>query len=206
MTKFEIKVSQLLAGTITVTAKNAENAIKKVKKAIKNGEITFIPAEDVKIEIVSKAEKTSKKDEKKETAKEEPKKLTVADYENIIRQKKNDAHNIDWLYIEVDADLLLNEIEPGVDNIDAVVTAVNNEMLEGDYVVSDAVIENGKIVRPVEEITVAGNFYQMLKDIVAVGNDCIIDDSAWTCGKGQSVPVCCGMPTVLVNNLLVGGE
>ena len=97
MTKFEIKVSQLLAGTITVTAKNAENAIKKVKKAIKNGEITFIPAEDVKIEIVSKAEKTSKKDEKKETAKEEPKKLTVADYENIIRQKKNDAHNIDWL-------------------------------------------------------------------------------------------------------------
>ena len=147
MTKFEIKVSQLLAGTITVTAKNAENAIKKVKKAIKNGEITFIPAEDVKIEIVSKAEKTPKKDEKKETAKEEPKKLTVADYENIIRQKKNDAHNIDWLYIEVDADLLLNEIEPGVDNIDAVATAVNNEMLEGDYVVSDAVIENGKIVK-----------------------------------------------------------
>ena len=80
---------------------------------------------------------------------------------------------------------------------------------EGDFtffVKNGFLIENGHLTRPINDVNVIGNGPQALKDIVAVGNDCIIDDSAWTCGKGQSVPVCCGMPTVLVNNLLVGGE
>ena len=51
-----------------------------------------------------------------------------------------------------------------------------------------------------------GNGPQALSDIIAVGNDCRIDNGAWTCGKGQSVPVSCGMPTVLVKKLTVGGE
>ena len=80
---------------------------------------------------------------------------------------------------------------------------------EGDFtffVKSGFLIENGRLTSPIKDINVIGNGPQVLKDIQAVGNDCIIDDSAWTCGKGQSVPVCCGMPTVLVNNLTVGGE
>lgn len=80
---------------------------------------------------------------------------------------------------------------------------------EGDFtffVKSGFLIENGKLTTPVKDINVIGNGPQALKDIVAVGNDCVIDDSAWTCGKGQSVPVCCGMPTVLIDNLTVGGE
>lgn len=80
---------------------------------------------------------------------------------------------------------------------------------EGDFtffVKSGYLIENGKLTMPVKDINVIGNGPQALKDIIAVGNDCKLDDSAWTCGKGQSVPVCCGMPTVLVNNLTVGGE
>lgn len=80
---------------------------------------------------------------------------------------------------------------------------------EGDFtffVKNGFLIEDGHLTRPINDVNVIGNGPQALKDIVAVGNDCIIDDSAWTCGKGQSVPVCCGMPTVLVNNLLVGGE
>lgn len=79
---------------------------------------------------------------------------------------------------------------------------------EGDFtffVKSGFLIENGRLTCPVNDINVIGNGPQALKDILAVGNDLIIDDSAWTCGKGQSVPVSCGMPTVLVNNLLVGG-
>lgn len=80
---------------------------------------------------------------------------------------------------------------------------------EGDFtffVKSGFLIENGHLTSPIKDVNVIGNGPQALKDIIAVGNDCIVDDSAWTCGKGQSVPVSCGMPTVLVNNLLVGGE
>lgn len=79
---------------------------------------------------------------------------------------------------------------------------------EGDFtffVQSGFLIENGRLTRPVNDVNVIGNGPQALKDIVAVGNDCKLKDAAWTCGKGQSVPVSCGMPTVLVNNLIVGG-
>ena len=80
---------------------------------------------------------------------------------------------------------------------------------EGDFtffVKSGFLIENGKLTQPINDVNVIGNGPQALKDILAVGNDCLIDDSAWTCGKGQSAPVSCGMPTVLVSNLLVGGD
>jgi len=80
---------------------------------------------------------------------------------------------------------------------------------EGDftfYVKSGYLIENGHLTQPVKDINIVGNGPQALADMVAVGNDLKIDDSAWTCGKGQSAPVSCGIPTVLVNNLIVGGE
>ena len=80
---------------------------------------------------------------------------------------------------------------------------------EGDftfYVKSGYLIENGRLTAPVKDINVIGNGPQALSDIVAVGNDLKIDNGTWTCGKEQSVPVSCGMPTVLISNLIVGGE
>lgn len=80
---------------------------------------------------------------------------------------------------------------------------------EGDFtffVSSGFLIENGRLTQPVKDINVIGNGPKALADIVAVGNDLIVDDGAWTCGKGQSCPVSCGIPTVLVKNLTVGGE
>ena len=80
---------------------------------------------------------------------------------------------------------------------------------EGDFtffVKSGFLIENGRLTQPVKDINIIGNGPQALADIVAVGNDLKIDKGAWTCGKGQSCPVSCGIPTVLVNNLTVGGE
>lgn len=80
---------------------------------------------------------------------------------------------------------------------------------EGDftfYVKSGFLIEGGHLTQPIKDINIMGNGPQALADIVAVGNDCKVDEGAWICGKEQSVPVSCGIPTVLVNNLIVGGE
>ena len=80
---------------------------------------------------------------------------------------------------------------------------------EGDftfYVKSGFLIEDGRLTRPVKDINIIGNGPQALADITAIGNDLKVDDAAWTCGKGQSCPVSCGIPTVLINNLTVGGE
>ena len=80
---------------------------------------------------------------------------------------------------------------------------------EGDFtffVKSGFLIENGRLTAPVKDINIIGNGPQALSDIVAVGNDLKIDNGTWTCGKEQSVPVSCGMPTVLIGNLTVGGE
>lgn len=80
---------------------------------------------------------------------------------------------------------------------------------EGDFtffVKSGHLIENGRLTAPVKDINVIGNGPQALADIVAVGNDLKIDNGTWTCGKEQSVPVSCGIPTVLISRLTVGGE
>lgn len=80
---------------------------------------------------------------------------------------------------------------------------------EGDFtffVKSGFLIEDGKLTMPVKDINIIGNGPQALADIEAVGNDLKIDNGTWTCGKEQSAPVSCGMPSVLVRNLIVGGE
>ncbi|MBR1794808.1 MAG: TldD/PmbA family protein [Bacteroidales bacterium] len=80
---------------------------------------------------------------------------------------------------------------------------------EGDFtffVKSDFLIENGRLTAPVKDINIIGNGPEALRDVLAVGNDLAIDPGTWTCGKEQSVPVSCGIPTVLIKNLTVGGE
>ena len=80
---------------------------------------------------------------------------------------------------------------------------------EGDftfYVKSGFLIENGRLTMPVKDINIIGNGPQALADIEAVAGDLKIDDSTWTCGKEQSVAVSCGIPSVLIKNLTVGGE
>lgn len=79
---------------------------------------------------------------------------------------------------------------------------------EGDftfYVKSGRLIENGRLTAPVCDVNIIGNGPQALADMVAVAGDLKIDDGQWTCGKEQSVPVSCGIPSVLVENLTVGG-
>ena len=58
-------------------------------------------------------------------------------------------------------------------------------------------IENGKKGRPVEQITVAGNFYEVIKAIKSVGNDIINLPS----GEGEFFT-----PSVLIESLAISGE
>ncbi len=74
------------------------------------------------------------------------------------------------------------------------------------FVKSGYLIEKGKITQPIKDINIIGNGPQALADISMAANDYLIDNGTWTCGKdGQSVPVTCGLPTVLVKKLTVGG-
>lgn len=80
---------------------------------------------------------------------------------------------------------------------------------EGDftfYVKSGFLIEDGRLTAPIKDINVIGNGPEALADISMVAADLKIDNGTWTCGKEQNVPVTCGIPTVLVDHLTVGGE
>lgn len=74
------------------------------------------------------------------------------------------------------------------------------------FVKSGYLIERGKLTQPIKDINIIGNGPKALSDITMVATDYLIDNGTWTCGKsGQSVPVTCGLPTVLVKKLTVGG-
>ncbi|MCL2360641.1 MAG: TldD/PmbA family protein [Defluviitaleaceae bacterium] len=70
--------------------------------------------------------------------------------------------------------------------------------VSGDFSVSadGFLIENGKKTKPVEQITIAGNFYDVLKNITAVGSDLRFHSM----GQGGI-----GMPSILVEGIRVSG-
>ena len=73
------------------------------------------------------------------------------------------------------------------------------------FVKSGYLIENGKLTKSVKDINIIGNGPDALADIVAVADNSQIDNGTWTCGKEQYCAVSCGMPSVLVSKLTVGG-
>ena len=67
-------------------------------------------------------------------------------------------------------------------------------------------IEDGKIGAPVKGATIIGNGPDVLTRVKMVGNDLKLDPGVGTCGKdGQGVPVGVGQPTLMVENLTIGG-
>ena len=67
-------------------------------------------------------------------------------------------------------------------------------------------IEDGKVTNPVKGATLIGNGPDVLNRVKMVGNNSKMDTGIGTCGKdGQSVPVGVGQPTMLIENLTVGG-
>jgi TldD protein len=83
------------------------------------------------------------------------------------------------------------------------------DITSGDFVYDVTLgylIENGKLTTPIKGAALIGNGPEALKHVVRVGNDPSLDSGTAVCGKaGQSVPVRCGMPTIRINNVTVGG-
>ena len=75
------------------------------------------------------------------------------------------------------------------------------------YVKNGYLIENGKLTKPVKDVNIIGNGPKVLEKVDMVGDNLVIDEGGWTCGKnGQSVPVSQGLPTVRVSSITVGGK
>ena len=163
----EVKVEKKPAAKKTTTATKAAPAKKAAttktaaKKAVKVEAEKAVETKEVKKPAAKKAapakkataekktaakkpaakKTTAKKTTVKKVAKPEVVKKTVKDYEDVINWKKGEAHAMDWLYIEINANDLLTEVEAGVDNLETTCQAILNCMLEGD----------GFIVEPAEE-------------------------------------------------------
>lgn len=113
-------------------------------------------------------------------------------------------------YMESGPDGTLDDLISSVDKGVFVSEFANGEVKigEGDftfYVRTGYLIEKGRPAAPVKDINIIGNGPRALADIEAVAGDLKVDEGAWTCGKEQSAPVSCGIPSVLVRNLTVGG-
>ena len=67
-------------------------------------------------------------------------------------------------------------------------------------------IEKGRVGRPVRGATLIGSGPEVMTRISMVGNDLSLDAGVGVCGKdGQSVPVGVGQPTLLIDEITVGG-
>lgn len=89
-------------------------------------------------------------------------------------------------------------VEKGLVIIDLQGTHSGANPVSGDFSLSayGYLVEQGKIVRPVNQITIAGNFITMLKDVEAVGNDLRF---------GLPIAGVFGAPSLLIKSLAVSG-
>ena len=104
-------------------------------------------------------------------------------------------------------------IEPGVKSYEELIKTLENGIIitevEGTHAGANAVsgdfslaakgflVENGQIVKPVEQITVAGNYYEIMKNVEEVGTDVKL------CFPSNYL---CYSPSVLLKELSVAGE
>ncbi|MCL2572765.1 MAG: TldD/PmbA family protein [Defluviitaleaceae bacterium] len=99
---------------------------------------------------------------------------------------------------ETSFDELISGVENGVLITDMAGLHSGVNPVSGDFSVSadGFLIENGKKTKPVEQITIAGNFFDVLKNITAVGGDLKFHST----GHGGV-----GMPSIVVDGIRVSG-
>jgi len=101
---------------------------------------------------------------------------------------------------------LLTDIKEGVYARNWLEGMTNGEMFT--FTAGEAwMIRNGRLAEPVRDVTLSGNVFRTLANIVAIGDDFYWDESGG-CGKGgqNGLPVGCGGPSLRIRNVVVGGE
>ena len=120
---------------VTAAKKTVVKKAAEVKKAEVKAEAKAAVKKEVKKEAAKAVAATAvKKAAAKKPAAKKPAvaKKGVQEYKDVINWKKWEAHNMNWLYIEINAGDLMTELEAGVNNIKTVVEAILDSMLEGD--------------------------------------------------------------------------
>ncbi|NIO17195.1 MAG: hypothetical protein GTO14_10630 [Anaerolineales bacterium] len=96
------------------------------------------------------------------------------------------SKNLDELVAEVDKGILITDFVMGIGHANTVT---------GEFSVvapSAFLVENGDVIRPLEPVTVAGNFFHALKNVQQIGRDTRL------LGMGK-------IPSILIGDLTVSG-
>jgi TldD protein len=69
-------------------------------------------------------------------------------------------------------------------------------------------IEDGKITKLLKNVSLSGNVFETLKNIVGIGDDFAIKDSGGGCGKEEQFPLAVshGSPHVYISKAIIGGK
>lgn len=100
---------------------------------------------------------------------------------------------------EMTYDELVEQMQNGVIIIDVQGLHSGANPVSGDFSLGayGYLVENGKIVRPVEQITVAGNFFKVLEAVEEIGSDLEFGSPS---SRGHV-----GSPSLLISNLSIAG-
>ncbi|MFA5522876.1 MAG: TldD/PmbA family protein [Tissierellales bacterium] len=106
------------------------------------------------------------------------------------------------MYIEngsTSLDSMIEDIKKGIMIIDVQGLHSGLNPVSGDFSLSayGYLVEEGKVARPINQITIAGNLYEVFKGIEAVGNDLKF-------GFPSSAYI--GSPSLKINNLAIAGK
>ncbi len=98
---------------------------------------------------------------------------------------------------------LINKMQNGIIISDLAGIHSGVSMLSGDFslLANGLLVENGEIKRAVDQITIAGNFFEVLKNIEGIANDLYFDYDAY----GQS-DMSIGSPSFIIGEIAVSGE
>ncbi len=100
---------------------------------------------------------------------------------------------------DITFDALANKMNNGILVTDLAGLHSGTDTISGDFslIASGFLVENGKVTKPIEQFTVAGNFYELMQSVEGIANDLKF---------GLSINENVGCPSIFVGKLMVAGS